>query len=160
MPAALRAELMAETKQDSSSAGEAQAGPRPWSATAPMVPAIINVRTALACFKLASFGGLAAFRDEREEELHEVTYKYTGGIVDFVKHLNASKEALHKRIVFFEESQETSEVEVALQWNTGYYEGLHSFANGIPTGEGGMHEEASRRPSPTWSTSTGVRRAC
>src|SRR2546423_6497875 len=43
MPAALRAELMAETKQDSSSAGEAQAGPRPWSATAPMVPAIINV---------------------------------------------------------------------------------------------------------------------
>ena len=86
-----------------------------------------------------------AFRDEREEELHEVTYKYTGGIVDFVKHLNQSKEALHKRVVFFEESSETSEVEVALQWNTGYHEGLHSFANNISTTEGGMHEEGFRK---------------
>src|SRR5207245_635612 len=69
------------------------------------------------------------FRDERPAEGPlEVNYRYTGGIVDFVKHLNQSKEALHKRIVFFEEKQEASEVEVALQWNTGYHEGLHSFA--------------------------------
>jgi DNA gyrase subunit B len=85
------------------------------------------------------------FRDEREDEVHEVTYKYTGGIVDFVKHLNQSKEALHKRVVFFEESSATSEVEVALQWNTGYHEGLHSFANNISTTEGGMHEEGFRK---------------
>ena len=53
------------------------------------------------------------FRDERTEPddpAHDVTYKYTGGIVDFVKHLNQSKEALHKRVVFFEESSESSEV--------------------------------------------------
>ena len=85
------------------------------------------------------------FRDERGEEVHETTYKYTGGIVDFVKHLNQTKEALHKRVVFFEESQEHSEVEVALQWNTGYHEGLHSFANNIGTTEGGMHEEGFRK---------------
>jgi DNA gyrase subunit B len=88
------------------------------------------------------------FRDERTEPddpAHDVTYKYTGGIVDFVKHLNQSKEALHKRVVFFEESSETSEVEVALQWNTGYHEGLHSFANNISTTEGGMHEEGFRK---------------
>src|SRR5581483_668234 len=85
------------------------------------------------------------FRDEREDEVHEVTYKYTGGIKNFVEHLNQSKEALHKRIIFFEEAQETSEVEVALQWNTGYHEGLHSFANNISTTEGGMHEEGFRK---------------
>jgi DNA gyrase subunit B len=62
-----------------------------------------------------------------------------------VKHLNSSKEALHKRIVYFEEAQEASEVEVALQWNTGYHEGLHSFANNIATTEGGMHEEGFRK---------------
>jgi len=41
------------------------------------------------------------------------------------------------------------EVEIALQWNTGFYESIHSFANGISTTEGGMHEEASRSPSRT-----------
>ena len=86
------------------------------------------------------------FRDERPEEGPlEVTYKYSGGISDFVKHLNQSKEALHKRVIFFEEQQEDSEVEVALQWNTGYHEGLHSFANNIGTTEGGMHEEGFRK---------------
>src|ERR1700730_135863 len=62
-PAAVRAELMAEAKQDSSSAGDAEAGRRLCSATAAMVPAIIRLRTARGCFKLASFGGLAAFRE-------------------------------------------------------------------------------------------------
>jgi DNA gyrase subunit B len=84
-------------------------------------------------------------RDERHEEPVEHVYKYTGGIVDFVKHLNASKEALHKKLVSFEESQEMNVVEVAMQWNTGYHEGLHSFANNIATTEGGMHEEGFRK---------------
>jgi DNA gyrase subunit B len=85
------------------------------------------------------------FRDERHEEPVEHVYKYTGGIVDFVKHLNASKEALHKKLVSFEESQDMNVVEVAMQWNTGYHEGLHSFANNIATTEGGMHEEGFRK---------------
>jgi len=45
-------------------------------------------------------------------------------------------------------------VEVAFQWNTGYYESIHSFANGIATIEGGMHEEDSAKPSPTSLTAT------
>jgi DNA gyrase subunit B len=86
------------------------------------------------------------FRDERPEDgSTEVVYKYSGGIVDFVKHLNQTKEALHKRVIFFEENQDNAEVEVALQWNTGYHEGLHSFANNISTTEGGMHEEGFRK---------------
>ncbi len=85
------------------------------------------------------------FRDERPGHEQEITYKYTGGIEDFVKHLNESKEPLFRRVAYFEQSEETQEVEVALQWNTGYYESIYSFANGIATTEGGMHEEGFRK---------------
>ncbi|HVE45977.1 MAG TPA: DNA topoisomerase (ATP-hydrolyzing) subunit B [Acidimicrobiales bacterium] len=85
------------------------------------------------------------FRDERPGHEQEVTYKYNGGIIDFVRHLNASKEALFKKVAYFQQAEETQEVEVALQWNTGFHEGIHSFANGIATGEGGMHEEGLKK---------------
>jgi DNA gyrase subunit B len=86
------------------------------------------------------------FVDEREGHDHErIVYKYAGGIIDFVRHLNASKEGLFKRVGYYKVAEETSEVEVAFQWNTGYYEGLHSFANGISTAEGGMHEEGFKK---------------
>jgi DNA gyrase subunit B len=85
------------------------------------------------------------FKDERPGHEQEIAYKYAGGIIDFVRHLNASKEALFKKVVYFEQSEEDQEVEVALQWNTGFYEGIHSFANGIATGEGGMHEEGLKK---------------
>jgi len=85
------------------------------------------------------------FSDERPGHEQEITFKYTGGIEDFVKHLNESKEPLFRRVAYFEQSEETQEVEVALQWNTGYYESIYSFANGIATTEGGMHEEGFRK---------------
>ena len=81
----------------------------------------------------------------RTARVQEQVFRYTGGIVDFVKHLNASKEALFKRVAQFEVKEDEGEVEVALQWNTGYYEGIHSFANGIATNEGGMHEEGFKK---------------
>jgi DNA gyrase subunit B len=84
------------------------------------------------------------FRDERADPPAEQTYKFDGGIVDFVRHLNATKEPLFSEVVFFADGTDTSEVDVALQWNTGYYEGIHSFANNIATTEGGMHEEGFR----------------
>ena len=62
-----------------------------------------------------------------------------------MKHLNASKEPLFKRVISFEEQSEDAEVEIAMQWNTGYYEGIHSFANNIATTEGGMHEEGFKK---------------
>jgi DNA gyrase subunit B len=85
------------------------------------------------------------FKDERTDPVTEQNFLAKGGIVDFVKHLNASKEPIFKRVVAFEETSSTSEVEVAMQWNTGYYEGLHSFANNIATTEGGMHEEGFKK---------------
>ena len=85
------------------------------------------------------------FRDERTKPVNEEIFKYSGGIVDFVKHLNASKEPLFKRVIAFEEKASGSEVEIAMQWNTGYYEGIHSFANNIATTEGGMHEEGFKK---------------
>ncbi len=81
------------------------------------------------------------FTDERTDPVTKTTFKYAGGIVDFVKHLNASKESLFRKVASFEESEEGQEVEIALQWNTGYHESIHSFANGISTIEGGMHVE-------------------
>ena len=85
------------------------------------------------------------FTDERAEHEQEQTFKYSGGIVDYVRHLNASKEALFKRVAQFEASDADQELEAALQWNTGYYEGIHSYANGIATIEGGMHEEGFKK---------------
>jgi DNA gyrase subunit B len=81
------------------------------------------------------------FTDERTDPVTKTTFKYNGGIVDFVKHLNASKEALFRKVASFEQAEDGQEVEVALQWNTGYHESIHSFANGISTIEGGMHVE-------------------
>jgi DNA gyrase subunit B len=82
------------------------------------------------------------FRDERAEKEQEVTFQYKGGIVDFVKHLNQSKEALFSKVAYYEDfDDDGQQLDIAMQWNTGYYEGIHGYANGISTTEGGMHVE-------------------
>jgi DNA gyrase subunit B len=82
------------------------------------------------------------FVDERPEKEQKVTYQYRGGVIDFVKHLNASKEALFSKVCHFEDVDDEGQVlDIAMQWNTGYYEGIHGYANGISTTEGGMHVE-------------------
>ena len=85
------------------------------------------------------------FRDERVDPVTDQTFKYAGGIVDFVKHLNAAKEPLFKRVVSIADSGENHDIEIAMQWNTGYYEGIHSFANNVATTDGGMHEEGFKK---------------
>jgi DNA gyrase subunit B len=85
------------------------------------------------------------FVDEREGREAAETYKYNGGIVDYVKHLNSSKESLFRKVGSYEQVEDEMEVEIAFQWNTGYHESIHSFANGIATIEGGMHEEGFRK---------------
>jgi DNA gyrase subunit B len=90
--------------------------------------------------------GLAiGLTDERPGHKQSQTFLFEGGIVDFVRHLNASKEPLFKDVGYFSDAGAEGEVEVAWQWNTGYHEGLHSFANGISTTEGGMHAEGFKR---------------
>jgi DNA gyrase subunit B len=83
------------------------------------------------------------FYDRRPDRELEQTFQYKGGIVDFVKHLNASKEALFSKVAHFEDEDDTDSqtLDIAIQWNTGYYEGIHGYANGISTIEGGMHVE-------------------
>src|SRR4051794_1974525 len=83
--------------------------------------------------------------DERPGRKQSEQFKFDGGIVDFVRHLNQSKEPLFKDVGSFSATGDEGEVEVAWQWNTGYHEGLHSFANGISTTEGGMHAEGFKR---------------
>ena len=85
------------------------------------------------------------FHDERPDKQQEHTYQYKGGLIDFVKHLNASKEPLFSKVCAYEdEDQDGQMLDVAMQWNTGYYEGVHGYANGISTIEGGMHVEGFR----------------
>ena len=85
------------------------------------------------------------FTDERPEHEQTVTYQYKGGIIDFVKHLNASKEPLFSKVAYFEDFDEDGQtLDIAVQWNTGYYEGIHGYANNISTTEGGMHVEGFR----------------
>ena len=83
------------------------------------------------------------FVDARDGKEQTITYQYKGGIVDFVKHLNASKEALFAKVASYEDEDEEEgmTLDIALQWNTGYYEGIYGYANGISTVEGGMHVE-------------------
>ncbi len=85
------------------------------------------------------------FRDERVDPVIDQTFRYAGGIVDFVKHLNASKEPLFKRVVAIADTSANHDIEIAMQWNTGYYEGIHSFANNVATTDGGMHEEGFKK---------------
>ena len=82
--------------------------------------------------------------DEREEPVHKDVFRYAGGLVDFVKYLNTGKEVLHRPIPIVAKEEE-AEVEIALQWNTGYSESFYSFANTINTHEGGMHEEGLKK---------------
>jgi DNA gyrase subunit B len=75
----------------------------------------------------------------------EVTYRYDGGLVDYVAHLNATKEPAHRSIISFESSEANAmTLELAMQWNTSYTESVHTFANTINTHEGGTHEEGFR----------------
>ncbi|MFI7677182.1 DNA topoisomerase (ATP-hydrolyzing) subunit B [Actinophytocola sp. NPDC049390] len=74
----------------------------------------------------------------------ERTYHYPGGLEDFVKHINHTREAIHGSVISFEAKGEGLEVEVAMQWNTGYSESVYTFANTINTAEGGTHEEGFR----------------
>ncbi|TML18661.1 MAG: DNA topoisomerase (ATP-hydrolyzing) subunit B [Actinobacteria bacterium] len=68
-----------------------------------------------------------------------IEFHYEGGIRDFVAHVNAAKDPIHKRIVYFEGETDQGAVEVAMQWNHSYQDSVYTFANNINTHEGGTH---------------------
>jgi len=71
-------------------------------------------------------------------------YHFPNGLQDYVESLNKSKTIIHPSIISFEAGGEGHEVEIAMQWNSGYSESVHTFANTINTIEGGTHEEGFR----------------
>jgi DNA gyrase subunit B len=81
--------------------------------------------------------------DERAEG-HSATFRYEGGIEDFVSYLNENKETVHRKVVFFAGESEEGAAEIAMQWNSSYQESIHSFANNINTREGGSHMSGFR----------------
>lgn len=90
--------------------------------------------------------------DEETEEdaegkvarVKEKVYCYPGGLEDFVKHINGSKDPIHPSVISFDAKGTGLEVEVAMQWNTGFTPSVYTFANTINTHEGGTHEEGFR----------------
>nr|WP_308129426.1 DNA topoisomerase (ATP-hydrolyzing) subunit B [Actinoplanes polyasparticus] len=92
---------------------------------------------------------LTDLRVEHADENGEprtVTFMYENGIADFVRHLNATKNPIHKTVVEFqaEDNEARMAVEIAMQWNESYGESVYTFANRINTHEGGTHEEGFR----------------
>jgi DNA gyrase subunit B len=93
-------------------------------------------------------GLLITITDERPEHINgeprTMRYQYAGGISDFVRHINATKEAAHNSVIDFGDEVKGMSVEIAMQWNHSYSESVHTFANTINTAEGGTHEEGFR----------------
>jgi len=86
--------------------------------------------------------------DERPDHINGepnvVHYLYEGGIADFVRYLNASKEPVHDSVIEFGDEAPGISAEIAMQWTGSYAESVHTFANTINTAEGGTHEEGFR----------------
>jgi DNA gyrase subunit B len=86
----------------------------------------------------------APVTDDPAPTRRRVSYKYDGGLVDYVKHLNSAKkvEAVHPEIIDFEseDTERRISVEIAMQWTSAYSESVHTYANTISTTEGGTHE--------------------
>src|SRR5216683_1420375 len=82
--------------------------------------------------------------DEREDPVKAHEFLYSGGIAEFIKHLNRGKSVLHEKPIYFEGQKDLPNggiltMEVALQYNDGYSESIFSFANNINTVDGGSH---------------------
>ena len=80
-------------------------------------------------------------RDERNEEPVEFIYQYEGGIVEYVNYLIGTRAKVHPHVIYIEKEVDGITFEIAMQYFDGYSTNLYSFANNIPTHEGGMHED-------------------
>ncbi len=120
--------------------------PSPATFTETTVFSFQTVSSRLREMAFLNKGVTIVLKDERGEETVEQAFQYKGGLIDFVKHLGASKEPVHPHILYFEDVDEDGELEVALQWmKNAYTETVLSFANNINTHEGGTHEEGFRK---------------
>jgi DNA gyrase subunit B len=77
--------------------------------------------------------------DPKTGEAKKLEFKYSGGIAEFIKHLNRGKSVLHDKPIYMEAERDGVQMEIALQYNDGYSETVFSFANNINTVDGGTH---------------------
>ncbi|ULN36415.1 DNA topoisomerase (ATP-hydrolyzing) subunit B [Mycolicibacterium smegmatis] len=89
-------------------------------------------------------GLILTLTDQRDPDPQTRTFHHPGGLIDYVTHINRVKDAIQPSIIAFEGEGPGHEVEIAMQWNAGYAESVHTFANTINTQEGGTHEEGFR----------------
>jgi DNA gyrase subunit B len=82
--------------------------------------------------------------DERLEPVKNFEFHYEGGLIQFVEHINKSKQKLHDRVIYFAHSKDYLSIEIAMQWNDSYSETLSSYVNNINTIEGGTHVSGFR----------------
>src|SRR6185503_13070822 len=103
-------------------------------------------------------GILITLEDEREGKKNR--FQYEGGIASFVEHLNRNKVVLNEKPIMIEGTREGVEGQIALQWNDGYAENIHSFANNINTHDGGTHlvgfKSALTRTLNAYANSSGL----
>ncbi len=101
-----------------------------------------------------------ALEDVRSDK--KVEFRYEGGIVNFVEHLNRNKNSLHAKPIYIQDERDDIQVELAIQYNDGYNESLYSFANTINTIEGGTHlagfKSALTRSLNAYAASAGLTR--
>ena len=98
-----------------------------------------RIRTRLREVAYLNKGFEVVLIDRREGLEKEETFKFDGGIADFVTYLNRNKEVLFPDVVYFDESLKEGEVEIAIQYNDSYNEMIYTYANNINTEEGGQH---------------------
>ena len=98
-----------------------------------------NLKVRLRELAYLNKGLTISIRDERETPPKFNEFCYEGGILHFVEDLNRNKETLFEKPVYFEEEQDDSSIEVAIQYNDSYNETIFSYANNIHTEEGGTH---------------------
>ncbi len=93
-------------------------------------------------------GDAAGPADDPQPGHREISYRYDGGLVDYVTYLNSTKKAevVHPEVISIEaeDPERRISLEIAMQWTNGYSESVHTYANTINTSEGGTHEEGFR----------------
>ena len=78
-------------------------------------------------------------RDERTDEERSETYRFDGGLAEFVAYLRGTRQPVHQNVIYFETSKPEAEIELAMQYDESFSENIHTFVNNIDTHEGGTH---------------------
>ncbi|MGZ3687124.1 MAG: DNA topoisomerase (ATP-hydrolyzing) subunit B [Bdellovibrionota bacterium] len=105
---------------------------------------IDTLSTRLRELAFLNSGNYISLTDERQEPAKSQDFHYEGGLIQFVEHINKSKQKLHDKVIYLEHTKDSLTAELALQWNDSYAETISSYVNNINTIEGGTHVSGFR----------------